>query len=384
MKSSQQLIFGQVKQQSRISSYLNLYEYNESSVIGIQSLQETDVTIQYSYQTTEECFYDCKNDSECRNSFCICREQQIGNDCHLVLDNIQTQYMFQGFKMYYLDIKQYYNLDYVLKFQSNSKYITYCIIDSMNPNLIQLNVNSILNITKSDIASCQKKIESFQKQFNQTVNFYYLVYFDNLEITYLNQSNDAADAYQLIIILTTIIGTLLFLIIVCTMRSKFQKKSRVPKRINLEPKNLDENAIITLMNRFCPSQEYGALITRQNKYLVYEKCSICQDTYNHGTQIRLTFCEHLFHTPCIDKWLDNHKVIFQVIQQYCPECQSPFDLINIRMQCKSQKQLEMLQWSYRMDEVIMKNDPLVNQSNQHQSFSQVESIRNSLAFEYHN
>ncbi|CAD8043866.1 unnamed protein product [Paramecium primaurelia] len=376
MMSSQQLIFGKLNQKSLISSYLNLYEYNESSIIGIQSVLETDITISFSYQTNEECFYDCKHDSECRNSFCICREQQLGNDCHLLLDDIQTQNMFQGYKMYYLDIRQFNNIDYVLRFQDNTKYITYCIIDNMNPNLVQININSILNITQSDIASCQNKIEQFQKQFNQTVNFYYLIFFDNLEITYLSQNNDAADAYQLIIILTTIIATLFLLIIVCIMRSKFKKTARVPKRMNLEPAKQDENTIIPLINRLFPSQEYGALITRQNKYLAYDKCSICLDKYNDGTQIRLIFCEHLFHTPCIDKWLNNH--------QYCPDCKSPFDINNIKIQHKSQRQLDMLQWSYRMDEIVMKNGPLANQGNHHQSFSQVESIRNFQPFDIHN
>lgn len=44
--------------------------------------------------------------------------------------------MFQGYKMYYLDIRQFNNIDYVLRFQDNTKYITYCIIDNMNPNLV--------------------------------------------------------------------------------------------------------------------------------------------------------------------------------------------------------------------------------------------------------
>lgn len=35
--------------------------------------------------------------------------------------------------------------------------------------------------------------------------------------------------------MTTIIGTLLILIIVCIMRSKFRKRQRVPKEKKLEP-----------------------------------------------------------------------------------------------------------------------------------------------------
>ncbi|CAD8051718.1 unnamed protein product [Paramecium sonneborni] len=376
MMNSQQLIFGQVKQKNVISSYLNFYEHNISSFIGIQSLFETDLTIQFSYQTSEECLYDCKNDSECRNSFCICREQQMGNDCHLLLDNIETHNTYLGNKMYYLDIKYFNSVDYILRFQNKTKYLTYCIIDNMNPNQVKINENNILNISNRDIISCKSKIEKFQNQFNQTVNFYYLIYFDNLQITYLDQNNDSNDAYLLIIILTSIIAIILLLIIVCIMRQKF-KRSRIKKKTNLKSVRQEEMlSIFPIFNIICPSQEYGALIIRQNKYLSFDKCSICLDQFNDAVQIRLIFCEHIYHTSCIDKWLNYHK--------YCPDCKSPFNLESIRMQCKSQRQLEKLQWSFRMDEVIMKNEPLVNKGNFNQSFSQFESIRNFQPFEIHN
>jgi len=43
-------------------------------------------------------------------------------------------------------------------------------------------------------------------------------------------------------------------------------------------------------------------------------CSICQQNYQNGQIIRkINHCEHFYHQPCLDEWLENHTK--------CPECQ---------------------------------------------------------------
>jgi len=37
-------------------------------------------------------------------------------------------------------------------------------------------------------------------------------------------------------------------------------------------------------------------------------CSICLDEYNQQAVCRQLYCEHVFHTGCIEEWLAKHKV----------------------------------------------------------------------------
>ena len=41
-------------------------------------------------------------------------------------------------------------------------------------------------------------------------------------------------------------------------------------------------------------------------------CTICQDEFKNGDEIRTLPCFHKFHKDCIDKWLDRSSV--------CPIC----------------------------------------------------------------
>jgi len=41
-------------------------------------------------------------------------------------------------------------------------------------------------------------------------------------------------------------------------------------------------------------------------------CSICLNDYEEGDELRRLPCTHLFHSPCIDRWLSNHLT--------CPLC----------------------------------------------------------------
>ena len=36
---------------------------------------------------------------------------------------------------------------------------------------------------------------------------------------------------------------------------------------------------------------------------VYFKCTVCQQDFEDGVQIRTLFCLHMFHKECIDRWL---------------------------------------------------------------------------------
>jgi Ring finger domain len=41
-------------------------------------------------------------------------------------------------------------------------------------------------------------------------------------------------------------------------------------------------------------------------------CSVCLETINDVDIHRTDACQHTFHKPCLDKWLESHNT--------CPEC----------------------------------------------------------------
>jgi hypothetical protein len=42
------------------------------------------------------------------------------------------------------------------------------------------------------------------------------------------------------------------------------------------------------------------------------ECTICMDEAKHGTEVSELWCQHWFHTECIEMWLDTHDS--------CPHC----------------------------------------------------------------
>lgn len=50
---------------------------------------------------------------------------------------------------------------------------------------------------------------------------------------------------------------------------------------------------------------------------IHENCIICFDDFEKGEMIRQLHCDHVFHSPCIWKWLERNIC--------CPICSECFD-----------------------------------------------------------
>ncbi|KAK8502963.1 hypothetical protein V6N13_100259 [Hibiscus sabdariffa] len=49
-----------------------------------------------------------------------------------------------------------------------------------------------------------------------------------------------------------------------------------------------------------------------------ESCAVCLSEFEGGEEIRrLRNCRHVFHRPCLDRWMDHD-------QKTCPLCRTPF------------------------------------------------------------
>lgn len=48
-----------------------------------------------------------------------------------------------------------------------------------------------------------------------------------------------------------------------------------------------------------------------------DHCSICVDEYRRGERVRVLTCSHIFHSECIDPWLEHHSC--------CPICRRSFN-----------------------------------------------------------
>ncbi|CAD8050197.1 unnamed protein product [Paramecium sonneborni] len=373
MKQTQYLVLQMQSTNKLISNYYQIYQYNESLYIGFQSSYEANIIVRIQQINSNQCILNCQNGTECKYQFCSCNLYQIGQDCNLIIDDLTTQQIFQGGKIYYVDVQkiQKENEEILLQFQNSTSFYGFCITQNFNINQISNQTNKTLYISIDQIKQCHNNVLNLKEQFNYTVNFYYLVYFNSNYLIYLESPVQNSDNYLLIIVLSTILSVATICFIFCIIKSKCYKKQNGQKKSELkyEIKNVP-----SLIEKFFPSQEFLALRNKCEKFITLNQCLICLDIFYDESPVRVTYCNHIFHTSCFDKWMNIHKS--------CPNCRSLFDQESIlKYYISNKKDSDMLQWSSRTDEIKINLRPLINETQQQQpQVSQLDSQRNIQAF----
>ncbi|CAK71331.1 unnamed protein product (macronuclear) [Paramecium tetraurelia] len=354
-----------------ISNYYQIYQYDESLYIGFQSTYEANIIVRIQQIISNQCILECQNETECKNQFCNCNFYQVGQDCNLIIDDLTSQQIFQGKKIYYVDVQKGQNesQSVLLEFQNSTTFYGFCITQNFNPNLITQQNNKTLYISLDQINQCYEQVNNFREQFNSSINYYFLIYFDTNNHTYLESAIQNTDNNQLIIILSTILSSISFCFLFCLIKSKCFKKQKEPEKEN---QKYELKHAPSLIDQFFPSQEFAALRNKCEKLVTLNQCLICLDLFYDDSRVRVTYCNHIFHTSCFDKWMNVHKS--------CPNCRSLFDEESI-LKYSNQKEAEIFQWSSRTEEVKTTMKPLINETQQQQpQVSQLDSQRNIQAF----
>lgn len=71
---------------------------------------------------------------------------------------------------------------------------------------------------------------------------------------------------------------------------------------------MDEDQLKSIQNKRYRVEDYG-----QNQYFVkLFRCTICLVELRNGDTIKQLFCDHVFHSECIEEWLRRKSA--------CPVC----------------------------------------------------------------
>jgi len=182
---------------------------------------------------------------------------------------------------------------------------------------------------------------------------------------------------KLVLIIAIAIGVSAF-IIVCLIGGYTCRKRRL-MREQIQQLSLDANGN-PLPNAQGRNQENATAFLKKEELDAYfpvknfqeikksfdqTSCSICLDEYNQQAVCRQLYCEHVFHTGCIEEWLAKHKE--------CPNCKCEITQKAIKehhKKLKEEKKLRAQELGKKMNESVGKQEasviveiPLENMAN---------------------
>lgn len=121
---------------------------------------------------------------------------------------------------------------------------------------------------------------------------FYLVFHSRLFIIRI-----IATVYVVILLLLWI-TTIIFYSDCCIVRRTLSQRNQSCKQLR---------QYIYIPLTYCPSLRYRGGMKKTGE------CSICLESFKEGDLVKVTRCNHSFHSKCIDPWLTNYSTL-------CPVC----------------------------------------------------------------
>ncbi|CAD8098001.1 unnamed protein product [Paramecium sonneborni] len=281
------------------------------------------------------CPNDCQGNGICFDGECRCDQGFIGRDCSLkALQLEEEQNIFvngshdQNFYCYFeQNGTKDFRLEISIQDDENVAQV-YILI----PDLVYLPTNYFFNdaakITKHSpfIREIDQKSSSYQNNQDQYIPNRLIILLQgvqfNIKLDSISRDYQSEQIKIIIIIVCSVAGSLLICFLIFLIRRARLKRSmekQTPEDYEMREKNFTygkssnkkEDEFVTMDNQIYSND-------------LQDNCAICLDTLSNTQPIKYTPCKHVFHTKCIEKWLQKN--------QFCPFCRYDLKIDNLKQQ----------------------------------------------------
>ncbi|CAK69365.1 unnamed protein product (macronuclear) [Paramecium tetraurelia] len=326
LKNKTQIIFLSHNQYpTLVSKYYKIFqiEGNKCNAI-IYSTTDSEYILTIESFEIDECAEDCKNKGVCVKGFCQCPIGFVGYDCSIAATNIEYNNYFYGFQVQYLDLITLQSVDYTIELNSDISYSIQCYSNSSRL-FMPHQIGKTLKIEEDQINLCKEQtliLEQFTK-----ISYYsqFIVVTNTSDVVQYSEYNtEQPQILIVVIVLVTILSLIIIFIIVVYI---LKKKSSVKQQNN-----------VNQIQYFMPVQQFLSVTDRKSSQKDEQFCSICLELFKPDSNVRITYCEHIFHVNCLQNWMRKNKI--------CPLCRASLDTITIqskRQDLKSPQKTHILQ-----------------------------------------
>ena len=272
------------------------------SVFSFASLKQTNFLIKIEYFNNSFCVNSCSGNGNCVLGVCICSDFYSGLDCSIPYDELQLPTTISGaipsysYKFFRIKLNKNANsptIEIDGKYNSN----TFCYFlnnenNNLWPSMFLYDQSSFVdNNSIFSVSSQGTHLSLFMSLFcdQDTDCFYDIKYSQN--VSYKSQ-------YYIIIALVCTIALFVTLGVPFAVVYYCKRRRQNFHYINhISSENL---------NVLFPESLWNSL---NNENSV---CSICFETFDNESRVRILYCQHVFHSECIDQWA--------CLQAVCPMC----------------------------------------------------------------
>ncbi|CAD8141410.1 unnamed protein product [Paramecium octaurelia] len=312
---TQQIVLSQQKMPTLVSQYHNIFSIEDNSCFAIIYSNFNSILILTIERIgIDDCVVNCKNQGICTKGLCQCPLGYLGFDCNIVSSNIHLNSYFHGLQIFYLDLITLQTNDYKLILNQELQYTITCYANS--PHLLSTqNQSSVIYISEESIIKCKEVTETL-RVFTQLKYYSQFVIITNT--TTVVKLAELEEQYYSIILVASVMAFILGLIVIfitLTYLLKIYKEKQIIKN-----KQRFENLM--------PAQQFMSVSDRFPESKSETTCSICLEPFTSSSLVRMTYCEHVFHSRCLERWMKNNKI--------CPLCRASLDTQTI----KSKKKIE--------------------------------------------
>ncbi|CAD8049293.1 unnamed protein product [Paramecium primaurelia] len=314
---TQQIVLSQQKMPTLVSQYHNIFSIENNSCFAIiYSKLNSILILTIERIGIDDCVVNCKNQGICIKGFCQCTLGYLGFDCNIVSSNIHQNSYFHGLQIFYLDLITLQTNDYKLILNSELQYTIICYANSSHL-LFTSNQNSIIYITEESIIQCKEATERL-RIFTQ-LRYYsqFVIITNTTSVVKLAELEEQYYSIILVVsVLASILGVILLIMTLIYLLKIYKAKQAIKNKQQFE--------------NLMPAQQFMLVSDRVPEIKVETTCSICLESFKSSSLVRMTYCEHIFHSTCLEKWMKNNKA--------CPLCRAGLDTQTIQSKKKIEPQ----------------------------------------------